>query len=176
MFDDPGSSTGIEWGTLLGALLLVEPHAFETGINTTLGPKDAVRADLSVIDGPKAGEVFRDTLVFPRVLASQLKSRIGGKVLGRLGQGVAKPGQNAPWQLTPATEADIASATAFVQYRDQQATRVAAAAVPAAAQPAAAPAAPVAQPVAPNPPAQQAAQPAAPAQQAADLPPWMQKA
>ena len=45
-------------------------------------------------------------LVFPRVLQSQLKPKVGQMVLGRLGQGTAKPGQSAPWMLTEPTDAD----------------------------------------------------------------------
>jgi hypothetical protein len=36
-------------------------------------------------------------------------------VVGRLGQGCAKPGRNAPWTLDDPTEADLAEAEAFLE-------------------------------------------------------------
>lgn len=105
-FAAPGSTSGIDYKELDGRLLLVEPRALEQDINTTLGTKDAIRADVTILDGPDAGTQHNDTLIFPRVLIGQLRTRLGQKVLGRLGQGQAKPGQNAPWLLEEATPAD----------------------------------------------------------------------
>lgn len=106
---------GIQWGDLKGSLLIVEPLALEANINTTLGEKPAVRARVSVVDGPNADEVYPDTLIFPKVLMSQTRTNIGSKVLGRLVQGVAKPGQSAPWMLDEATADDMAKAQAWVR-------------------------------------------------------------
>lgn len=100
----PGS--GIDFKELNGALLLIEVISIETGIQTSFGSNDAVRADVHVLDGPKAGERFLDTLIFPKVLQGQLKRSVGQKVLGRLGQGQAKPGQSPPWLLAEATPQD----------------------------------------------------------------------
>lgn len=117
-FAAPAPATGgIDLKTLLGALLIVEPLSVETGIQTSYGPTDAVRANVHVVDGPTAGEVHDDTLIFPKVLQSQLKSRIGQKVLGRLGQGQAKPGQSAPWVINEATGQDIAAGTDYLTKR-----------------------------------------------------------
>lgn len=111
----PGS--GITWADHNGALLVVEPLSVETGIQTSFGPSDAVRANVHVIDGPGAGDDYPDTLVFPKVLAGQLKTQIGGKVLGRLAQGVAKPGQSAPWMLQAPTEQDMQQAQQWLAAR-----------------------------------------------------------
>jgi hypothetical protein len=116
-FADPASATGLDLKTLHGCLLLVEPHEVATGIPTVHGPSDAVRADVTVLDGDTAGAVATDTLIFPKVLISQLRSRLGRMVLGRLGQGVAKPGQSAPWTLNAATDADRAAADAYLAQR-----------------------------------------------------------
>ena len=97
-FAAPASASGISWEDLNGRLLVIEPHAVEHAVSTSLGPKDAVRADVHVIDVEP--EDYEDVLIFPRVLISQLSSRVGQKVLGRLGQGVAKPGQSAPWLIS----------------------------------------------------------------------------
>jgi hypothetical protein len=121
-FKKPASATGIQWAEHKGRLLLVEPHAFETGIMTTLGEKDAVRADVTIIDAPDGPQEYRDTLIFPRALIGQTRSLIGERVLGRLGQGAAKPGQNAPWRIEDPTDADIGLGVSYLDSR--QATTV----------------------------------------------------
>jgi hypothetical protein len=117
-FEAPASATGVQWEELKGALLVIEPKKVEDGIVTSFGDKQAVRADLYVIDGPKTGESFTDTLIFPNVLIGQTKSALGKKVLGRLGQGQAKAGQKPPWKLDEATPADQAAAKAWLDSRN----------------------------------------------------------
>lgn len=123
---------GIKWQDFNGALLLIEPKEVATGIQTSYGTTDAVRADVAVLDGPHAGATIPDTLVFPKVLQGQLKSQIGAKVLGRLGQGTAKPGQSAPWLLSEATDQDKQTG---MQWLQQNATAQPAAAAPPQGQP-----------------------------------------
>jgi hypothetical protein len=108
MFDGPSSSTGIKWEDINGRLLLITPHSVEVGIKTSFGDTDAVRADVTVLDGPDAPTDYRDTLIFPKVLQGQVRSNAGtGRMnLGRLGQGNKKPGQSAPWMLGDPTDAD----------------------------------------------------------------------
>lgn len=103
-FADPSTASGIDWKDLHGSLLLIKPSAQEVGIKTVHGDSNAIRADISVLDGDKEGTEYEDTLVFPKVLQSQLKPRIGQMVLGRLGQGHKKPGQSPPWTLSTATD------------------------------------------------------------------------
>src|SRR5689334_19277462 len=100
-------SGGITWADHTGKLLIIEPTSFETGIQTSFGSADAVKANIHVITGPGESEEFPEALVFPKLLASQLKGQIGRKVVGRLGQGTAKPGQSAPWLLEEATADDL---------------------------------------------------------------------
>lgn len=119
----PGES--VDWQGLSGSLLLIEPTELVQGINTVHGVSNAVRANVTVIDGPQAGQRNEDALIFPKVLQSQVRGKIGQKVLGRLGQGVAKPGMSAPWMLHPATPDDIARANASVgsgQHQQRPAT------------------------------------------------------
>lgn len=106
-FAAPAEATGIQWEELKGRLLVIEPRTVEEKMSTSLGEKDAVRADVHVID-QDTPETHEDVLIFPRVLISQLRPRIGQMVLGRLGQGTAKPGQSAPWRITEATAQDQA--------------------------------------------------------------------
>lgn len=116
MFSTPSApSGGIKWDDVKGELLLVEPLSVESGINTSFGMADAVKANVTVIRADGTGEGHPETLIFPKILASQVRSQIGSKVLGRLFQGSAKPGQSAPWLLSEATPEDIAKAEAWVK-------------------------------------------------------------
>ncbi|WP_394620969.1 hypothetical protein JNUCC0626_18300 [Lentzea sp. JNUCC 0626] len=113
-FKEPSTVSGIEWKNLNGALLLIKVHGQEHAIKTVHGDSSAVRADVFVLDGDQADTAYVDTLVFPKVLQSQLKPSVGAMVLGRLGQGHKKPGQSAPWTLAAATEADKAVGRDFL--------------------------------------------------------------
>jgi len=108
---------GIKWADLNGCLLIVDVGRLEVGIPTTFGDADAVRANVTALDGPAAGQVWEDSLVFPRVLVGQLKTLEGQMVLGRLTQGAAKPGQSPPWRLSDPTDGDQAVATAYIAGR-----------------------------------------------------------
>lgn len=113
-FEDPAEpGGGIEWTPLANRLLLFTVHSVEQNINTAFGVKDAVRADVVVLDGPTAGEAFPNTLVFPGVLIGQLKTKTGRQVLGRLGYGQAKAGQKPPWKLEAATDDEKQRAMAY---------------------------------------------------------------
>jgi len=118
-FAAPAEPSGISYTDLNGALLLIKVHAVEADVPTAFSKpgqaNPAVRADLTVLDGPQAGEQYEDALIFPKVLQGQLKSRVGQLVLGRLGQGQAKPGQSAPWKLDAATQADTEKADAHLR-------------------------------------------------------------
>ena len=109
------AGAGVTWESLSGRLVLVKPQSVETGIQTAFGITEAVRADVIVLDGPDAGTQHDDTLIFPKLLQSQLRGRLGEKVLGRVGQGTAKPGQSPPWILNEATEADVKVGVAWLE-------------------------------------------------------------
>ena len=116
-FSKPAEASGIQWEEHKGRLLLIEPKAFEQGISTTFGDKDAVRADVTVIDAPDAPQEYPDALIFPGALISQTRPLIGQKVLGRLGQGTAKPGQKPPWLLSEASADDIEMGKRYLESR-----------------------------------------------------------
>jgi hypothetical protein len=113
-FASPASATGIEWATLNGALLIIEVHEIVKDITTSFGVTDAVRATVTPVDGPTKGAAYQDTLIFPRMLKSQLAPNVGKTVLGRLAQGVAKPSQSPPWLLQEATKDDQTAAAQFL--------------------------------------------------------------
>jgi len=112
-FNDPGGDI-VNWKELNGRLLLLRVLGAETGINTTLGMRDAIRADVMILDGPQANSTLREVFIFPRKLQGQVRASIGGMVLGRLTQGTAKSGQNPPWELTPATSQEKTIAQNFL--------------------------------------------------------------
>jgi hypothetical protein len=115
-FDGPGSTAAIDWTDQKGRLLLVQAHSLETGIKTEFGETDAVRADIVILDAEGGPEELSDVLIFPKVLQGQVRKNIGTgrRNLGRLGQGEKKPGKSAPWLLQDPTDADKASARAYI--------------------------------------------------------------
>lgn len=119
MFQQPSAGGDqVKVNELIGSLALIYVHEFRQGISTVNGPSDAVTVDLHVLQGPKAGESYENTLIFQKVLIGSLKGAVGGEpVLARIGQGVAKPGQSAPYVLQPHTASDAAVATAWIQSR-----------------------------------------------------------
>lgn len=107
-FAQPASSSGFDLGANEGALLMITPTEYKEGIATSFGEKTAVEADVVILDGPNAGENIDGALIFPLVLQGQLRKFIGSGqvVLGRLGKGQAKQGQQAPWKLSDSTPED----------------------------------------------------------------------
>jgi len=139
----------------LGRLLLIEVHEFVPNFPTNNGDAEVVRADVTVLDAEGGPDVYSNTVVFGRVLVGALKGAVNGMpVLGRLGQGTAKPGQSAPWVLNAFNDLEAQVAEAYVKSR---ATSSFAQAAPAA-EPAPAPAAaPAPAPAAANPASDDAA-------------------
>ena len=112
MFATPSTgSDSVKPADLLGHLLLVTPLEFKESITTAFGESSAIAVDLVDLD---TNETYHDVLFFGRGLIANLKSNIGAQVLGRMAQGLAKPGQSAPWVLEAATEADTQKAVAYV--------------------------------------------------------------
>lgn len=138
MFDGPGSADQFSPSNYEGRLLLIKPLQQLHGINTANGPKDAVEADIHILDGDGAGTALRGAYIFPLVLQGQVRSNIGtGRFnLGRLGKGSAKPGQNAPWVLRDPTDADKDLARRYLASDKFKQNNAAAEPTPAAAAPA----------------------------------------
>ena len=113
-FTAPVSNTeGVKVADLNGHLLIVTPIEYKTGINTVNGITDAVEVDIVDLD---TNEEHNSLLWFNVALRNALKPLIGNKVLGRIGQGAAKPGKNAPWILLDATgdATAVAKANAYI--------------------------------------------------------------
>ena len=116
-FAQPGAGGDkFEPATYAGALLLVYPHKYVTGIPTKFGEADAVEADIVVLDrAGQDGQPIRlnSTMIFQNKMVGQIKGSVGGMVLGRLGQGLNVKG-NPPWELLDHTAADVQTATAYI--------------------------------------------------------------
>ena len=115
----PTSGDKIDLRAVNGSLLYITVKGVQRDIVTDFGTTDAVSCDVAILDGEQKGTVLEDTLIFPKVLQSQLAQSAGSAdpvVVGRLGQGLAKPGKSAPWVLNTPTEADLAIATKYEAY------------------------------------------------------------
>ena len=113
-FTAPASNTeGVKVADLNGHLLIVTPIEYKTGINTVNGIAEAIEVSIVDLD---TNEEHHSVLWFNVALRNSLKPLIGNKVLGRIGQGVAKPGKNAPWILLDATgdATAVAKANAYI--------------------------------------------------------------
>lgn len=113
-FTPPATSSDWAARDAIGHLCIFEPVAYETGIPTPYkNDADAVRCIVHDVD---AGTTSEDALIFQGGLIGALKNRVGQTVLATVTQGVAKPGQSAPWTLTDATgdPAAVKRATDFL--------------------------------------------------------------
>ena len=114
-FADPSAGGDkLPLADLLGSLAIFDVVEFVEEIHTSFGEASAVRCNVTVVDGDHAGQVWPDTLIFPRVLQGALRPNVGKKVLGRIAQGTAKPGQSPPWVLEAATDDDKKKAAALL--------------------------------------------------------------
>lgn len=89
-----------------GNLLLFFPVEVRRGIKTSNGDTDAVRCARVV--NLDTGRILHDTMIFGTALVPNIGGGApDGVVLGRLGQGAAKNGNNPPWILLPHDEAEL---------------------------------------------------------------------
>jgi hypothetical protein len=111
-FSQPASPSKFRPADYQGNLILVWPTEYRQGIKTDYGDSDAIAARVVVLDGSGGIEEHDNVLFFQGALISTLKPSVGTNkpVLGRLGRGTSKPGQSAPFILTPFTEADAKAA------------------------------------------------------------------
>jgi hypothetical protein len=112
-FSAPVVNEGVKVADFNGHLLIVSPIEFKVNIQTVNGPADAIEVNVIDLD---TNEEHISLLWFNVALKNALKPLIGQKVLGRIGQGIAKPGKNPPWLLNDATgDADaVAKANAYI--------------------------------------------------------------
>lgn len=106
------SSVGPKPADLQGQLLIFKPIEYRTAIETVNGPADAISCDIVNLD---TNTEHTDVLFFNIAIRNALRPLIGQKVIGRIAQGVAKPGKSAPWIIADASKdaADVAKAQAY---------------------------------------------------------------
>jgi hypothetical protein len=134
-FEAPSAATeSVKVADLNGKLLILEPVEFKTGITTVHGEADAIEVNIVNLDD---NTVHNNVLFFNVALKNALKSKVGHKVLARIGQGTAKPGKSAPWILLDATnDADaVAKANAYIAGGTTAVPATAVAAAPAGVTP-----------------------------------------
>lgn len=170
MFDAPAAAgETLKPAEVNGHLLIVRPTSYEPNLTTSFGGKDAVRVNVVDLDAAdyttgEVGTLTTGALWFSGLLVGGLKSQIGKTILARMGQGVANPGQSAPWKLEDATGDPAAVQRAQAWMTANPGALDGLSAPPAAT----APAAPAAPPAATTPPpAPPAAPTLTPEQQAA---------
>lgn len=84
----------------VGELVVFIGTNLEPEVKTAFGVTSAARVDVTVpLDGDEAGTVYRNSLLFGKVLVPSLTNADGDIVVGRIAMGEAKPGQNAPYIL-----------------------------------------------------------------------------
>jgi hypothetical protein len=113
-FEAPSAATeSVKVADLNGKLLIIEPIEYKVGIQTVHGETDAIEVNITNLDD---NTEHNNVLFFNVALKNSLKSKVGHKVLARIGQGVAKPGKSAPWILLDATgdAAAVAKANAYI--------------------------------------------------------------
>jgi hypothetical protein len=114
MLGAPGSAAQVDWKALYLHLVVIFPYSVEN-IDTQFGMKTAVRADIYDVH---TGAAMLDSLIFPSKLVGQTQGcERGQAIVGRVTLGTAKGGQNAPWELEDPTEADFATARAYLAAR-----------------------------------------------------------
>lgn len=109
----PGASgDSVAMSELDGALVGFKVLESKT-VPTRFGDKPAVAVDITVFDGGTADATsYEDVLLFGTVIVGQLAPQVGGKVLGRVGKGEARNGNQAPWMLLDPSDADMKLAAA----------------------------------------------------------------
>lgn len=115
------NNESVKVADLANHLLIVTPVEYKTGIQTIHGLAEAVEVNVVDLDTNKE---HGSLLWFNVGLRNSLKSKIGQKVLARIGQGPAKPGKSAPWILIDATAdaSALAKANAYLSATPQVAT------------------------------------------------------
>lgn len=120
-----GGGEFIKIGQLAGHLIIAYPIGYiehlPTKFSTPDKRSDAIACDIVDLDvmdeNGQPGKIYRNQRLMQGQVIAALRPRIGGRVLGRVTQGISRNGMNPPWQIQDATKDPdaIARATAWVQ-------------------------------------------------------------
>jgi hypothetical protein len=99
----------------VGDLVIIAPAKFTPSFPTANGERDAIHAEIGIVEGNLEGTRWNEALLFGSKLVPQLRNKIGSVVLGRIQLGEKQAGKNAPYILAKATDADKALASKWVK-------------------------------------------------------------
>ena len=108
-----GAGDGSKISDDLDQAILLRPTEYIPSMSTSQGTTDAVRADWIVLTGPNQGQVRNSSLIFQKVLKSELRSIMGTPkpmMVAVIGRGEAKGGKSAPYLFSAADDATKALA------------------------------------------------------------------
>jgi hypothetical protein len=105
----------------IGHLLIIDVLAVEAPRADQYKPGQMIEPVKATIHDVDAQDTSEEALIFTGSLIGALKPRVGSKVLARLGQGTAKPGQSAPYILLDASSDPSAVEAATKHLREWQA-------------------------------------------------------
>lgn len=83
----------------MGCFVVIRVLEFIEGMQTQVGNNDAIRADWVPVNGPDAGIVRENGMIFGRALVPAMKSNFENGIpftIGVVAEGEAKQGQSAP--------------------------------------------------------------------------------
>jgi hypothetical protein len=109
-----GAGDGSKISDDLDQAILIRPTEYIPSMNTRQGVTDAVRADWIVLTGPNQGQVRNGSLIFQKVLKSELTRIMGTPkpmMVAVLGMGEARNGNSAPYLFAAADDATKALAS-----------------------------------------------------------------
>ena len=111
-FDNSGNHFRLE--DFEGETVLFAPYEYLDEVQTVNGTKPATLTDVAVLS--QGGAVYYDAMIFPLKVMGRLRRTIdkGRPVLGVIGKGEKKAGQNTPWELHSADEDGVRAARDFL--------------------------------------------------------------
>lgn len=109
---------------IIDTLLMVEPLEYIASMTTSASPDptDAFRVNILPLEGPLAGQLQENVLIFQLVPKRELKRTYSGPsrwLLAYNHMGEKKKGKNAPYLFDPPTEAQMAI---YEQFRASKAS------------------------------------------------------
>lgn len=114
-WDQPAESDFFKIAEHLGDLVLVAVNGYDPAFPTSMGPGPCIRAEIAIVEGTNAGARYPDALLFNKKIVPQLRTSLGSVILARIGQGTARPGQSAPYELNSFTKDDAQKANDWVK-------------------------------------------------------------
>jgi len=113
-FSKPGSTSDMfALRDYVDELILFQPLEL-TEVNTIYAADTPmVVCNITVLTGPDEGKQIASAGIFNKLVLGQMKTELGNNVLGRVGRGKAKAGQDAPFLIVDPTKQDLAIAEKF---------------------------------------------------------------